>query len=82
MAVPQYRPDATRHLPAIGEITEENPELLMGYLVVAIRIDGTVSIAHNTSCIGCLIADLVVMLKNNPDMQCASAKQWKWLRRV
>lgn len=82
MPVPQYRPDARKNLPFIAEITGDNPELLLGYFVAAVRVDRSFSIAHNVGCAACMIADLVQMLKENPDLQCKTSKTWKWFRKV
>ena len=35
----------------IGEIVNCNPELLDGYLAVGVKIDGSLSIAHNFCCL-------------------------------
>lgn len=82
MPIPQYRPGATKHLPKIAEIVGDNPELIQGYFVVALRIDQSISIAHNVGCAACMIANLVQMLKKNPDLQCKTSKTWKWFRKV
>lgn len=81
MAERTYRPDAGRYNPLIAEITATNPELVAGYFVMALLVDGSVELAHNTQCAACCVDTLVQVVQQNEDLACDNAKRRKWYRK-
>lgn len=52
----------------LADLTGENPELIEGYLIVAVRIDGRMVIGHNACCTSHMIAEVIRYMKANPDI--------------
>jgi hypothetical protein len=54
--------------PQIAEALGENPDIMKGYLVVGVRIDDSMVVAHNTCCLGHMIGIVISELKGHPEM--------------
>lgn len=59
---------ANRSIEAVAEAVEENPELIKGYLIVAVRIDGTMVIAHNTCCLPHIVDMVIGEMIGHPEI--------------
>lgn len=55
-------------MPLVGQITEVNPELIRGYIVVAILIDDTQVIAHNACCMPHVISSVTRNMIQSPEL--------------
>jgi hypothetical protein len=54
--------------PQIAAALGENPEILKGYLVVGIRIDDSIVVAHNSCCLGHVLGVVISELNAHPEM--------------
>lgn len=63
----QYR-SAKAEIPLVGQITEVNPELIRGYIVVAVLIDDTQVIAHNACCMPHIISSVTRNMIQRPEL--------------
>ena len=52
----------------VGDALGENPELLQGFLIVGVRIDGMKVIAHNSCCLTHMIQEIINDIRDYPDL--------------
>ncbi len=52
----------------IADALCENHEIIAGYLVVGVRIDGTMVVGHNSCCLAHMIGIVLSELKAHPEM--------------
>lgn len=52
----------------VADIVRSNPGLFKGYLVVAVNIDDSMEIAHNTCCLPHMVNHLIDAIKQYPEL--------------
>ena len=52
----------------IADALRENREIIAGYLVVGVRIDGTMVVGHNSCCLAHMIGLVIGELNEHPEM--------------
>lgn len=66
-----YVPETQDGKPAkrmLAELTGDNPELIAGYLIVSVRIDGTMIIGHNACCTAHIVNQLLCYMRDHPEV--------------
>ena len=61
--------DSAEVLRHVGDALGENPDLLQGFLVIGMRIDGAMIVAHNSCCLGHIIEAVIANMHEFPDLK-------------
>lgn len=60
--------DAALVLELVAQATDQNPKLVDGYLIVAVRVDGSLAISHNTCCLPHMVNIVIDAINQNPSL--------------